>query len=92
MTIIGEWRLATESAIRALESWGAALARWERQGCDSGEFHAALFGLRAAGLEAWADQNSAGGGLDALAEAVTGIDPLADLKREVWERLQAGER
>jgi len=89
-TIIREWRVATESAIASLESWGEALARWERQGCDRGEFHAALFGLRAAGLEGWTDQNKAGGGLDALAKAATGIDPLADLKREVWEQLQEG--
>ncbi len=62
------WIEATDTAIRTLQEWQRKLKLWQRQGCDSGEFHAALFTLRSAGLEQWADLNPAG--LDALANEV----------------------
>lgn len=63
-----EWITQTVKAIDALQEWRRKLADWQRTGCDSGTFHAALLTLRSSGLEDWADRNSAG--LDALAEAV----------------------
>lgn len=74
--IISEWMESTKNAIRALEEWRHKLAEWQRRGCDNGEFHTALFTLRSKGLEGWADGHPAG--LDALAEAVTGAEQLAD--------------
>jgi hypothetical protein len=68
-TTVQEWRESTEDAIAALQEWANKLAEWERRGCDRGEFHAALWSLRSAGLEEWADGNKAG--LDALAAVTT---------------------
>lgn len=71
---IREWRESTEDAITALRAWRDSLAEWERNGGElsPGDFDAAFSALYRAGLGDWVDWNRAGGGLDALAEAVTG--------------------
>lgn len=76
--IIKDWIESTEDTIKALEEWKAKLEQWQRLGCcDSGEFQVALWALRRAGLEGWADGNPTG--LDALAKAVIGAERLVEL-------------
>jgi hypothetical protein len=65
--IVKQWIEDVDRAIDALVEWQDKLRRWQHVGCDNGEFHAALFGLRSAGLEGWADALD----LDGLAEVVT---------------------
>jgi len=67
---ISEWIESTEDAIGALLLWRTHLIDWRRMSCDEEEFRRALRALREEGLERWADGNKAGGGLDALAEAL----------------------
>ncbi len=72
---IKTWAESTEQAIEALRSFKARLRAWElRQPheIDKNEFMAALKELSEAGLESWADECPVSGGLDVLAEAVTG--------------------
>jgi hypothetical protein len=73
--IIKEWIESTEGAIRSLEDWKAKLEQWDQSGCNNGDFQAALLSLQVQGLEDWLDGNPAG--LDALVEAVTGAERLA---------------
>jgi len=73
--VIFEWMESTEDAIGELQAWLDALREWWRNGGEDqlGEFKAAFDRLYKAGLgDTWADTHSAGGGLDVLAEAVTG--------------------
>jgi hypothetical protein len=72
--IIQQWIESAEAAAVELAGFLATLLTWRRMGerVDADELHAALKRLRDAGLEGWADRNPAGGGLDALAEALQG--------------------
>jgi hypothetical protein len=67
--IFKRWLEETDWTIDALQEWRRKLQQWQQSGCDNGEFQAALWTLRTAGLEAWADRNPAG--LDTLADAAT---------------------
>jgi len=73
--IIKGWIESTENTIRSLEEWKAKLEQWDQSGCNNGDLQAALLNLRGQGLEDWVDGNPAG--LDALVEAVTGTERLA---------------
>lgn len=70
--ILEEWIEETERAKTTLHLWSLALQVWHHVGgeTEAGEFDRRLAELRKAGFEAWADRCQAGGGLDALAEAV----------------------
>jgi hypothetical protein len=73
--IIREWIESTQDAINELSAWLDSLREWEQAGGElmPGDFSRAFDRLYRAGLgDGWADWNQAGGGLDALAEAVKG--------------------
>ncbi|MGD8475366.1 MAG: hypothetical protein PVH59_14710 [Anaerolineae bacterium] len=73
--VIREWIESTEDAIAELQCWLGNLQTWANLGCENapGDFRAAFDWLYQAGLgDTWADTNPAGGGLDRLAEVVTG--------------------
>jgi hypothetical protein len=74
--VVDNWIEATDAAIDALEEWRRKLRQWRQTGCDRGVFHAALFDLRGAGLEDWADRNEADP--DMLAYAVTCLGSGSD--------------
>lgn len=71
--VIQEWCEATEDAIEALTVWLSTLRGWQQQRPNTATFSDALRRLiDGEALEMWADGCPAGGGLDRLAEAVTG--------------------
>ena len=73
-TIIEEWIESTEQAMAALKWWLLALRVWQHIGAEMGRgaIEAEMAELLKVGLDGWANKCKAGGGLDALAEAVGG--------------------
>jgi len=69
---------STQDALAELNHWLGSLKEWEANGGredSAGDFDRAFRRLANEGLDAWADGNPAGGGLDALAEVVKGEIP-----------------
>ena len=75
--VIREWIESTEGTIAALQAWLANLKLWAHLGSEDrpGEFTAAYRALCEVVGDGWADQNPAGGGIDRLAEVITGRAP-----------------
>jgi hypothetical protein len=76
--VLREWIESTEDAIYTLRRWVYVLREWKHnsgQKGQPGELDAALRVLADQGLDCWADGNPAGGGIDRLAEVVTGREP-----------------
>jgi len=76
-TVYKEWLGATDEAILALADWRAQLTDWQARGGEAqpGDFDAAFRRLlNDGGLDGWADECTAGGGIDLLALIVKGGD------------------
>lgn len=76
--VLRSWIETTAQAINGLQEW-LYLLKWLQEHdfgysfpLDKEEFMAAFRELVQAGLESWVDECTAGGGIDVLAEAVTG--------------------